>query len=381
MQLERPRQGQHLGELDSLRGIAAVAVMFYHFHLLWLEAPHARWLEKPFSYPPLKFLIAGHGAVIVFFLLSGFVLALPQIRGKKTGYAAYLVKRICRIYLPYLVALAFAVAGCWIFHGLTAYGYWFHFTWHKAPSWRLVLDHVLFIGDYDVGAYNTAFWSLVQEMRISLIFPFVCAVVLRRSRAEGVIGAILLSVIAGLVEHFTHIPQMVVQTVSYLGIFILGITAARSRGEMVAWLEKTSVTKSWMFFLGSVFFFFYASSVSAALQMGDTGTDILTAVSGMGLIFYSLGDRRVSALLLGRVPRFFGRISYSLYLLHGTVLFLLVYMTYGRLPLMAILVPYLVITTALATAMYQVVEVRSINLGHAIAGRLTRERESLAKPV
>jgi peptidoglycan/LPS O-acetylase OafA/YrhL len=355
--------------------------MLYHFHLLWLEAPHARWLEKPFSYPPLKFLIAGHGAVIVFFLLSGFVLALPQIRGKKTGYATYLVKRICRIYLPYLVALAFAVAGCWIFHGLTAYGYWFHFTWHKAPSWRLVLDHVLFIGDYDVAAYNTAFWSLVQEMRISLIFPFVCAGVLRRRRAVGVIGAILLSVIAGLVEHFTHIPQMVVQTVSYLGIFILGITAARSRGEMVAWLEKTSVTKSWMFFLGSVFFFFYASSVSAALRTGDTGTDILTAVSGMGLIFYSLGDRRVSALLLGRVPRFFGRISYSLYLLHGTVLFLLVYMTYGRLPLMAILVPYLVITTVLATAMYQVVEVRSINLGHAIAGRLTRERESLAKPV
>ncbi|MGH9597467.1 MAG: acyltransferase family protein, partial [Edaphobacter sp.] len=113
---------KHFGELDSLRGIAAVAVMFFHFHLLWEESPHHEWSEWLFMFPPLKFLIAGHAAVILFFLLSGFVLALPQIRGKKQRYAEYISKRVCRIYMPYLVALFLAVAFCWRFHGLDGYG-------------------------------------------------------------------------------------------------------------------------------------------------------------------------------------------------------------------------------------------------------------------
>jgi peptidoglycan/LPS O-acetylase OafA/YrhL len=66
-------------------------------------------------------------------------------------------------------------------------------------------------------------------------------------------------------------------------------------------------------------------------------------------------------------------------LLHGTVLFALVYVTYGRLPLWAILVPFFAITIVLATAMYEAVEVPSINLGHALAERLERKRPAVAK--
>jgi peptidoglycan/LPS O-acetylase OafA/YrhL len=63
------------------------------------------------------------------------------------------------------------------------------------------------------------------------------------------------------------------------------------------------------------------------------------------------------------------------------VLFALVYMTYGKLPLLVILIPYLLITIVLATAMYEAVEVPSINLGHAIADRLERRRTVVAKAV
>jgi peptidoglycan/LPS O-acetylase OafA/YrhL len=372
MALDLPKQQHHIGELDSLRGVAAVAVMFFHFHFLWEESPHARWGERLFMYPPFKFLIAGHAAVILFFLLSGFVLALPQIRGRKTNYPGYLAKRICRIYLPYLVALAVAIAGCWRFHGLDAYGFWFHLTWYAAPNWRLVLQHVLFLGDYDGSAYNTAFWSVVQEMRISLVFPFVCAAMLRWNKTTGVVAGFLVSVLGGVAEQFAWMPPTFARTVVYLGIFILGIEAARGRQEAIEWLRGISRTKSWVFLLGSLFFFFYAHSVSLVLRTGSTGTDLMTAAGGVGLIFYALGDRRTSALLTGGVPLFLGRISYSLYLLHGTVLFALVYLSYGRFPLMAILVPYLLITVGLATLMYEVVEVRSINLGHALADRLGR---------
>ncbi len=58
---------------------------------------------------PLRLLIAGHQAVILFFLLSGFVLTLPYKKKTGLGYGPFLVKRVCRIYLPYLGALALAI--------------------------------------------------------------------------------------------------------------------------------------------------------------------------------------------------------------------------------------------------------------------------------
>jgi peptidoglycan/LPS O-acetylase OafA/YrhL len=379
MSLDLPKQQKHLGELDSLRGIAAVAVMFFHFHFLWEYSPHQRWEELLFLVPPFRFLIAGHAAVILFFLLSGFVLALPQIRGKRQSYAAYISKRICRIYLPYLVALALGVAGCWRFHGLDAYGFWFRLTWYEAPRWSPVLQHVLFLGNYDMSAYNTAFWSVVQEMRISIVFPFVCAFILRRSDAVGAAIGGLLFVIAFVLERFAFAPATVSAGISYLGIFVFGILAARSRDEMATWLRQMSRRKVQFFLWSCVLLFFYAHSLAVVLRIGDKGTDLITAIGGVGLIFYSLTDRRASAALRSRIPLFLGRISYSLYLLHGTVLFTLVYLTYGKVPLWVILAPYLVITIGLATVMYEVVEVPSINMGHAIAQRLEKRRSAVAK--
>jgi peptidoglycan/LPS O-acetylase OafA/YrhL len=52
-------------------------------------------------------------------------------------------------------------------------------------------------------------------------------------------------------------------------------------------------------------------------------------------------------------------------------------MTYGKLPLLSIFVPYLLITIGLAIVMYEAVEVPSINLGSAIAERLERKRSAV----
>jgi peptidoglycan/LPS O-acetylase OafA/YrhL len=141
-------------------------------------------------------------------------------------------------------------------------------------------------------------------------------------------------------------------------------------------LLRGTLLRGW----GSVFLFFYAYSVALVLKMGEKGTDFFTAIAGVGLISYSLADRRASAALTSRVA-FLGRISYTWYLLHRTVLFALLYMTYGKLPLWTIFVPFFVITIILATAIYEVVEVPSINLGHAIAERLERKRPVVAESV
>ena len=93
-------------ELDSLRGIAALIVLFCH--LLFIFPSIGDNLNAKFGIV-LSILWDGHSAVIIFFVLSGFVLSLPFYKDNKPNYIRYLIKRICRIYVPYISVIIIAI--------------------------------------------------------------------------------------------------------------------------------------------------------------------------------------------------------------------------------------------------------------------------------
>ena len=119
---------------------------------------------------------------MLFFVLSGYVLALSlpntSLTNTLKAYPRFIIRRVCRIYLPYLAALAFAVGSNFIFStgGIADLPTWFNATWRVPISPSLVLEHIVFLGSYDHAAFNTTFWSLVHEMRISLVFPVIVLV-------------------------------------------------------------------------------------------------------------------------------------------------------------------------------------------------------------
>ncbi|MEH7247503.1 acyltransferase family protein, partial [Neobacillus niacini] len=72
-----------LEELDSLRGIASLTVVIHHTLLtlpIFLAAHQHEQINstivKIFTNSPLHIIWGGHEAVILFFVLSGFVLSL-----------------------------------------------------------------------------------------------------------------------------------------------------------------------------------------------------------------------------------------------------------------------------------------------------------------
>jgi Acyltransferase family len=72
-------------QLDSMRGLAALVVVFHHFYLMFYRA-HFR--SNPLSaliYP----FVAGHESVMLFFVLSGFVLSLPLMKQVPFSYPIY----------------------------------------------------------------------------------------------------------------------------------------------------------------------------------------------------------------------------------------------------------------------------------------------------
>ena len=96
-----PSGSRRFHELDALRGLACVSVVFLHFHDMWTpKDPHTLPHWKQVALILLAPFYSGHQAVILFFLLSGLVLALPYTRGKEQSYPVYLARRIVRIYGP-----------------------------------------------------------------------------------------------------------------------------------------------------------------------------------------------------------------------------------------------------------------------------------------
>src|SRR5665213_3578455 len=172
--LQNPKgEGRRFHELDAMRGLAAVVVLGNHFrNMFYPTVLFAHGWQSVFLYP----LVSGRESVMFFFLLSGFVLSLPFLRGKRQPYSIFLRRRILRIYGPYLGALVLALIGCALWHNRPGSTGWRGATWSNQVDLRSVLQHVLFIGNYNYERYNTAFWSLVYEMRISIIFPLLFVV-------------------------------------------------------------------------------------------------------------------------------------------------------------------------------------------------------------
>src|SRR5581483_11410349 len=78
--------------LDSLRGLAALSVGVGHAFLCVNFSPHSSWQTAALG------VFDGDYAVDLFFVLSGFVL-INMVRGFSAAhYAAYLARRLLRLY-------------------------------------------------------------------------------------------------------------------------------------------------------------------------------------------------------------------------------------------------------------------------------------------
>src|SRR5271155_141269 len=103
-----PASQGYLAHVEGLRALAAYVVFINHaFAQVWAddEATKPPPLLAPFSYS----MVAGHLAVSVFIVISGFCLTLPVVSaGSKLrgGFKDFLKRRARRILPPYYAAVA-----------------------------------------------------------------------------------------------------------------------------------------------------------------------------------------------------------------------------------------------------------------------------------
>ena len=297
--------------LTSLRGIAALLVAIFHF------------LPQLEGYFPLseytQFLARGYIWVDFFFILSGFIMC--YVYGDmfsdsitKADAKRFIILRLVRIYPLHFVILMMFVAAETSQLILSSYidlSMLTIFSDHTSPF--TLLTNVLLLhglGINETAGWNEPSWSISVEMALYLIFPFLAASPLIRSRT-GRIGMAVAALVMLSVIDFKYGGLRA--TIDYgffrgLGGFLLGIVVFHSRTMMI--LARTK-------YLNAV----QAVLVIAVLLLLHFQTRDVLIVPVFVLL---IGAVRADGGWLGKALKarplyVLGVLSYSIYMTHNLV--------------------------------------------------------------
>lgn len=350
--LVTPPKEQRFTELDAVRGLAALSVVFLHFHDAWyIGLPHPVGPLQIVGLFFLRLIYTGRSAVFLFFVLSGFVLSLPLLRGKHQPYSTYVVRRILRIWAPYVCSLLLALLGSAIFYRYPHGSSWMGPYWNAPLDASLIFQHIFLIGIFDTQRYNYVVWTLVQEMRLSIIFPFLFALVIRMRMWSLLLVAGAMA-LAPVLTGFRNITVITAEntfrksfgiTVYVVGYFIAGILLAVYLENIKSWWKKSSYVTKLAFSVATIYCYGYgfaAPELSRRLVihhlapgpvLNDGLVNTFFMLGALGVLIVCLNARLAKRILHARVSHGLGRMSYSLYLIHPTVLGVITLLLYYRM--------------------------------------------------
>ncbi|MFZ0304868.1 MAG: acyltransferase [Terracidiphilus sp.] len=381
-----PTESRRLYQLDSLRGIAALCVVLHHLFWLWKDEVLSK---SPASFRGLIDLLlqpisAGHEAVILFFILSGLVLSIPAQVGKPQTYPVFLTRRIFRIYFPYLVAVMLAVIGNSLLCGSVTISPWFQKFWLTPVHRSDVLQHIAFLGSFNTDQFDPPVWSLVHEMRISLVFPFLCWVALAIKPARLLLISFFISV--ACIFYAVRFPQYYSYLCSlhYIAFFVTGICIFYYSRQIGEHFVRWSRDSKYLLLGVAVLIYSYPGKLltidKTLAQHIDPqlAVDWTTAIGASLFIVISLNSIRAGKILLSKPALWLGEMSYSLYLIHFVVLLVLVHLLYGKLNITLLLFICLIASLAVARVFFVAVERPCMNLGRRLSKLMTRKLQPVA---
>ncbi|MFZ6765878.1 acyltransferase family protein [Undibacterium sp. Di26W] len=366
-------------EIESLRGLAALAVVIEHCFWFFFETKPGIFNTYPGVQPITHWLIhtvfSGRASVLLFFIMSGFVLGL-QLKNETAslliGWPTYVVRRVLRI-VPAMWVSVFVSYGVALLTG--------------SPSNAdiAMLVRTLFFWDFFL---QVPLWSINIEMGCSLVFPLLYFISTRTGKITNLAVFVLLMAMIFIVP----MPpwDLRVEFMRSLVLFHAGLIV----GEYgTTWMTVLGRLR-WPLFWGALLGFGLIPQLwifqSTFMFFADRRWTLLAEIPFCFFILsYVVHERGQpgTALLRQAWARYLGKVSYSLFLFHWPVLvivqfYLLTDMSPGlsaivqRYPLAVqgvLFAVVLSISLVVASASYRWVEKPFIELGR-IFGRFVKAK-------
>ncbi|MBJ8119050.1 MULTISPECIES: acyltransferase family protein [Bacillus] len=361
-------QGEHfmskrIKELDSIRGLAALTVVFGHFCLMLPSLPNS------IKFSPLRILWAGGEAVIVFYVLSGFVLSMALYHSK-TNYWGYLIKRFVRIYIPYYFWIIITFALFILFSPYEVVGLrdWFYDRWQGSITKLDIINHFVLLNNFFTENYNPVIWSLAQEMRISIVFPFLFLLFYKQSWKKTILFALSFSLISVFLN-MLHIGKAegfyngYADTLHFTSMFMVGMLLFKHQEKLIySYRNMKKINKGFLIALGVILYLY--SILIYGISRNDT-TFLLKdwgVVMGVSIfIIMAMSNLKVKAFLNKSVFVYLGEISYSIYLCHFPIMMVLFKLLYTKISILFLLTLCITMTLLFSIVSYHLIEKKCIN--------------------
>jgi peptidoglycan/LPS O-acetylase OafA/YrhL len=287
--------------LDSLRGIAALGVVFYHLKSV-----------SPLSANP----VAANGQLFVdfFFVLSGFVIAAAYGEKLARGFSAlrFMLLRLGRIYPLHIAMVAAYLAleiAAWLFGdmGLRPQG---AFQGLHSPD-RLLRSVLLIQAWWEDSRsfYNMVSWSISVELFLYLVAA-LCFRFLRGAWLVLLVASVLALLL--LAKGWTA-PPLTYDMLRGIGGFGLGAACQRlhAANPMRLSAARASIAET-----GLVMFLLLLFAIKPA----DAGWFAIMTPAFAATVFVFAHDAgALSRLLQRRLPVLLGTVSYSIYMVHAMI--------------------------------------------------------------
>ncbi|WP_248963530.1 acyltransferase family protein [Sphaerisporangium perillae] len=376
-----PSATGHLDALDGMRAVAAFAVLTFH-----VAIESATALQNNFF---AALLARGDVAVPIFFTLSGLLLYRPYARAVLEGTrppatGTYLVKRALRILPAYWLVVAAAML-LWSRDHLGDLKTWLQMVF-LAQNYEL---HPWWFG---LGPKGLAqMWSLCVEMAFYLVLPLVAALLAMFARRGGtsigqrarrlLIGLAVLSAISYLWTVASYYPEYRPYMNTWLprawtffapgmALAVVSVWARREQdGPAARFVRAVNASPGTLWLVAALAYAVAASPVTGPRFSGIDGVwsgmfelalySVVAACLVAPCALLASADAPISRLLGNPVMRFFGRISYGVFLWQFVALYLWYDLTEQRPFSGNFLVNLIVVgalTIGLATLTYRYVE-------------------------
>lgn len=273
---------KRINVIDDLRGVASVAVMWFHITHTVSTTFGATWIATA----------GGKGwlGVEMFFVISGFVIPYSLHRAGyelRRDFFTFFAKRIIRLDPPYIASIVFALVLTFIAARTPGYrGVPFHTSWSQLALHLGYLNAIVGSrNDWIVAVYWTLAIEFQYYLTIALVYPLIVST-RRHTLAASTLALATLAVIFRAHEDLIF---------PYLPLFLLGIATFRRH-----------VGRSW-----SQQSYLYEASGLVVLTAFTLGIPhALAGAATAGLIAWAPQVRGPKIL------QFCGVLSYSLYLIH-----------------------------------------------------------------
>lgn len=286
-------------EIDCFRGIAVLAVIFYHL--------------------PNSLLPGGLQGVTIFFVVSGFLMAKNTIRDEKNrqfNFLHFYYKRIKRIYpflLFSLVVFIFilGISNIRLIGNIRSelpsliFGY---------NNWWQLNQGVSYFDSYFNASLFKHYWSLSVELQFYLIWPFLFIVIKRMRRKQVFYLIYTLIFVSILFSLFLPSTKAYYHTIAKLFPFLLGVWGYFNRITIGRFFEQNTFSKIWLLLLASLCLILFPI-------FPYTLNELLISIC-FALLLASVDDMNIAkkTKMASTKLSFVGKISYELYLVHFPVL-------------------------------------------------------------